>query len=212
VQWTLEELADLAARALADADVRVANGRVTGVPDGRLIRWYATIGLVDRPSTGPGRAARYGMRHLWQLVAVKRLQAQGLPLVDIQHRLAGATDETLRQIADLPAVFRRPPTAPKRHEDSLHRAEVRPRFWATRPASESAREPGSNAAQPAQSVPARDTVEIVHGVRLAGLTLLLPGAPTADDVDASTVAARPLLDLLAARGLLEPNPTEGSPS
>jgi DNA-binding transcriptional MerR regulator len=202
MQWTLEELADRAARALADADVRVANGRVTGVPDGRLIRWYATIGLVDRPSTGPGRAARYGMRHLWQLVAVKRLQAQGLPLVDIQHRLAGATDETLRQIADLPAVFRNPPTVPEVEADSLRHAEARPRFWATRPA---------NAAPPAQSVRPRDTVETVHGVRLAGLTLLLAGAPTADDINAIAVAARPLLDLLATRGLLEPK-SEGSPS
>jgi DNA-binding transcriptional MerR regulator len=102
VTWTLEQLAERAARALVDAEVRVANGRVTGVPDGRLIRWYATIGLVDRPLTGPGRVARYGIRHLRQLVAVKRLQAQGLPLAEIQHRLAGATDATLRRIAALP--------------------------------------------------------------------------------------------------------------
>ncbi len=100
--WTLEQLAERAARALVDAEVRVANGRVTGVPDGRLIRWYATIGLVDRPLLGPGRVARYGIRHLLQLVAVKRLQAQGLPLAEIQLRLAGATDATLRRIAALP--------------------------------------------------------------------------------------------------------------
>jgi hypothetical protein len=100
VTWTLEELAELAARALADADVRVANGRVTGVPDGRMVRWYTTIGLVDRPLSGPGRAARYGVRHLRQLVAVKRLQAQGRSLVEIQTRLAGATDRTLAEVAN----------------------------------------------------------------------------------------------------------------
>src|SRR5512138_3859371 len=99
MSWTLDELAARAARALAG--VRVANGRVTGLPDGRLIRWYATIGLVDRPLIGPGRSARYSERHLLQLVAVKRLQAQGHPLVEIQHRLAGATDATLRRIANL---------------------------------------------------------------------------------------------------------------
>jgi DNA-binding transcriptional MerR regulator len=103
VTWTLEQLAELAARALVDAEVRVANGRVTGVPDGRLIRWYTTIGLLDRPMIGgPGRVARYGPRHLLQLVAVKRLQAQGEPLAEIQVRLAGATDTVLRRIAALP--------------------------------------------------------------------------------------------------------------
>jgi hypothetical protein len=39
-------------------------------------------------------------------------------------------------------------------------------------------------------------------VRVGGLTLLLPGPPAADDLDAIAEAARPLLDLLAARGLL----------
>ena len=95
--WTLEQLAERAARALVDAEVRVANGRVTGVPDGRLIRWYTTIGLLDRPVIGPGRVAQYGPRHLLQLVAVKRLQAQGAPLAEIQLRLAGATDSALQR-------------------------------------------------------------------------------------------------------------------
>jgi len=45
-------------------------------------------------------------------------------------------------------------------------------------------------------------------VRVGGLTLLLPAPPAADDLDAIAVAARPLLDLLAARGLLTPR--EGS--
>src|SRR5258706_14785766 len=98
MQWTLAELVDEATRALAD--IRVANGRVTEVPDGRLVRWYTTKGLIDRPLSGPGRSARYGHRHLLQLVAVKRLQADGHRLVDIQHRLAGATDAHLRSIAE----------------------------------------------------------------------------------------------------------------
>ena len=218
VSWTLDELAEQAARVLTEADVRVANGRVTGVPDGRLIRWYATIGLVDRPLAGPGRSARYGPRHLLQLVAIKRLQAQGHPLVEIQQRLAGATDATLRRVANLPdAEAEAEPhaglggvTAPR---GAVNPPKPPARFWAAAPAP-------AAAVPAAPAVPApveeqrpeledgRDTVEKVHGVRVGGLTLLLPAPPAADDLDAIAVAARPLLDLLAARGLLTPR--EGS--
>lgn len=73
--WTIGELAEHAARALRDGAPPPANGRVRDVPGERLIRWYTTIGLVDPPLTRRGRIARYGRRHLLQLVAVKRLQA-----------------------------------------------------------------------------------------------------------------------------------------
>ena len=63
------------------------------------MRWYATIGLVDRPLAARGRTALYGPRHLLQLVAVKRLQAQGRTLAEIQFELAGASEDTLRRVA-----------------------------------------------------------------------------------------------------------------
>jgi hypothetical protein len=90
------------------------------------------------------------------------------------------------------------------------------RFWA-RAFGAGASGGASGGAAPAVPAPAehrpeleegRDTVEKVHGVRVGGLTLLLPAPPAADDLDAIAVAARPLLDLLAARGLLTPR--EGS--
>ncbi len=179
--WTLEQLVEQATRALVDAEVRVANGRVTGVPDGRLIRWYATIGLVDRPLIGPRRVARYGIRHLLQLVAVKRLQAQGLPLTEIQLRLAGASDATLRRIASLPpgvddlargadgvdALQRPSHRSPTRNmpEAATPKARVSTpdapaddttvtRFWALRPASPSSEERGAKADRPHGNSPA----------------------------------------------------------
>src|SRR5258708_35498981 len=100
--WTLDELAERVGQALAADAVRAPNGRVRERPDGRAIRWYATIGLVDRPFTGRGHTARYGARHLLQLVAIKRLQAQGRSLAEIQAELTGATDATLSRIAELP--------------------------------------------------------------------------------------------------------------
>lgn len=97
--WTIGELAEHAARALR-AGAPPANGRVRDVPGERLIRWYTTIGLVDPPLTRRGRVARYGRRHLLQLVAIKRLQAAGLSIAEIQAALAGATDRMLEDAAD----------------------------------------------------------------------------------------------------------------
>ncbi|WP_226899873.1 helix-turn-helix domain-containing protein [Nonomuraea phyllanthi] len=102
--WTIGELAERAALALrrgADGAAPV-NGRVRDVPGERLIRWYTTIGLVDPPLTRRGRIAQYGRRHLLQLVAVKRLQASGHSIADIQVMLAGATDRMLETAAGLP--------------------------------------------------------------------------------------------------------------
>jgi DNA-binding transcriptional MerR regulator len=219
--WTLAELAKRAARVLAEGGVRAPSGRVTEVPDPRLIRWYTTIGLLDRPTIGPGRVARYGPRHLLQLVAVKRLQAQGLPLAQIQQRLAGATDDQLRAVAALPAGFpddegttasaqtgdgppTRPTTMPagRRQSTEASRGGRAERFWAVRPA---AGESPEVAEGPARVDSDRDTVPRVYGVRLGGLTLLLPAEPASHDLADIAAAARPLLDLLADRGLLDPD-------
>jgi hypothetical protein len=185
--WTLDELVRRAAAALAGpAYAGSPNGRVRDVPDRRTVRWYSTIGLVDRPAAMRGRTALYGERHLLQIVAVKRLQARGHSLADVQAELAGATDTTLRRVAALPAdVAAAEVPAPQ--------PAPRPRFWADRPAA-----------------PA-DTVTVRTAVRLpGGAELILPGRPGDDDLAAIHAAARPLLDLLAERGLLERE--EWSPS
>lgn len=96
--WTIGELAERAA-ALLGAEGRRANGRVRDVPGERLIRWYTTIGLVDPPLSRRGRIARYGRRHLLQLVAIKRLQGAGRSIAEIQAALAGATDAMLEAVA-----------------------------------------------------------------------------------------------------------------
>src|SRR4030095_506763 len=77
----------------------------------RAVRWYTTLGLVDRPSAMRGRTALYGRRHLLQLVAIKRLQAAGRTLAEVQEELAAASDERLGRVADPPAARRAPPAA-----------------------------------------------------------------------------------------------------
>lgn len=96
--WTLEQLPDQVAALLAEDYDGQRSGRVRELPNARTIRWYTTIGLVDRPLPTRGRAVRYGRRHVLQLAAVKKLQAQGLPLAEVQQRLIGASDRELAAI------------------------------------------------------------------------------------------------------------------
>ncbi|MFB4305466.1 MerR family transcriptional regulator [Actinomadura sp. GTD37] len=102
VTWTIGELAERAAAALAADGAAQVSGRVRDLPNARLIRWYTTIGLVDPPLGRRGRTALYGPRHLLQLVAVKRRQAEGRSIAEIQLELAAAPGETLARIAALP--------------------------------------------------------------------------------------------------------------
>ncbi|GAA4381847.1 hypothetical protein GCM10023088_46760 [Actinomadura verrucosospora] len=104
--WTIAELADHAAAALAAGASAQVSGRVRDLPNERLIRWYTTIGLIDPPLGRRGRTALYGPRHLLQLVAVKRRQASGRSIAEIQIELAAATDAELAKIAAVP-----PPSA-----------------------------------------------------------------------------------------------------
>src|SRR5580704_10576030 len=206
--WTILELAELAADALAaaqptgqsaeagpPAEARAgssgggetppggggtpsgaapvrANGRVRDVPNERLVRWYVTVGLVDPPLSRRGRVARYGRRHLLQLVAVKRRQAEGRSLAEIQAELAGATDQTLAAVA------------------RLTDASPAPQAPLAAPDKE----------RPGQTGPAG----LVYGIRLApGVTVLLEGAdrePGPDDLTEIANAAEPLLRELASRG------------
>ncbi|MEU5876939.1 MerR family transcriptional regulator [Spirillospora sp. NPDC047279] len=152
--WTITELAERAAAALAADGSPQVNGRVRDLPNERLIRWYTTIGLVDPPLGRRGRTALYGGRHLLQLVAIKRRQATGRTIAEIQAELTGATDTTLRQIAQLttpigatpPQAVNDPAGAREATDDPAAPGAVvapgvpgdgpvRERFWAARPTS-----------------------------------------------------------------------------
>jgi DNA-binding transcriptional MerR regulator len=105
---TLAELARETARllgrlALSDAQ---EDGRVSAVPDPRTIRYYTTLGLLDRPRIVE-REARYGRRQVLQLGAIKALQSQSLPLAEIQERLYGRSDKELEAL--LASIRPRPP-------------------------------------------------------------------------------------------------------
>src|SRR5579859_7454093 len=101
--WTIDQLGAQTAAALAERYEGAPNGRIRDVPDRRTIRYYTTLGILDRPAEMRGRTALYNRRHLMQLVAIKRLQARGLSLAEVQSKLLGLTDAALARLADLPA-------------------------------------------------------------------------------------------------------------
>lgn len=186
---TIRELASAAAATVAAADMRAPSRRVTDLPDERTIRWYATIGLLDRPSGSRGRTALYTERHLLQLVAIKRRQAQGHTLAEIQEELVGASERTLRRIAALPAELEsldapdRAHVAPPRAASGAPDSPAPRTFWHEPPA----------APRPAP---------LLTGLELGGgVVLMLPERPTPSDIDDIRAAAGPLLDLLADRRL-----------
>ncbi|HEY9784928.1 MAG TPA: MerR family transcriptional regulator [Candidatus Obscuribacterales bacterium] len=75
------------------------DNRVAALPDIRTIRYYTTLGLLDRPLI-EGRQGRYQRRHLLQLVAVKALQTLSLPLSEIQAKLFGLSELELEAVIE----------------------------------------------------------------------------------------------------------------
>jgi DNA-binding transcriptional MerR regulator len=223
--WTLDQLTEQVGTALAVDYAGAPSGRVRSVPDRRAIRWYTTIGLVDRPAAMRGRTALYAERHLLQLVAIKRRQADGRSLAEIQTELAGATDASLRSIAQLPNGTPTTPRAP-----ATPRAD---RFWSATAATTDSTAAGPSI--PTATAATTDSTAAgelsVHaasasgcgsgtaGVAVApaislpgGIALLLPAGtpyPTDDDLLAIRTAATRLLAELNRRGLTDTDTTKG---
>ncbi|GIE83480.1 hypothetical protein Aph02nite_94300 [Actinoplanes philippinensis] len=221
----MEQLVERVSAALAAEYPGAPNGRVREVPDRRSIRWYTTIGLVDRPLGTRGRTVLYGPRHLLQLVAIKRRQAAGRTLAEIQEELGGASEETLAAVARVPdrvLISDEPPPSPP---------ASRAPFWKAAPAAADPlsvdayapaadtdtdtddldQEPASGATRrelaavlEALDVRRPPMLPLITGVPLGdGVILLLPRHTADLDRDDIAAAARPLLDLLASRGLTD---------
>lgn len=186
---TLRELVAEAAAALSDAALEQPSGRVSEVPTARTVRYYATHGLLDRPARYDGRTALYTRRHLLQLVAIKRMQARGLALDEVQARLLGCSDAALAEEAGIPLGAPHAPEAPRQDD-----------FWRAEPAARDMDAPllrlprGSPAAALPMGAPLDDDVLLL---------LLQPRRDlTDDDLAALRAAAEPLLRVLTARHLI----------
>ena len=178
--WTLPELVAEVAQQIA-ALPAPKNGQVRAVPDERTIRYYGTIGLLDRPAATRGRTALYNRRHLAQVVAIKRLQHGGRSLAEIQVMWSTLDDSTLARMSGVAVPSRTAPTA-------------RSEFWK--------REPAASPSAPVASAP---TAPVELRVELAPNVVLLLSvcdesvAISSADIRAIRAAAAPLVDELTQR-------------
>jgi hypothetical protein len=197
--WTLQELVDRVANQIA-ALPAPKNGQVRAVPDERTIRYYQTIGLLDRPLATRGRTALYGDKHVAQIVAIKRMQAMGRSLAEIQLVWPSLDAVALTRMSGIPI------------EQGLQPSS-RPAFWKQEPAALDAVERG-----PAQDAPALEPVvqlevriELGPGVVLALARTNDLGALSLSPADLAAIhaAAAPLLSELASRQLAAYPTTDG---
>lgn len=96
-EWDLEELAQTASQVLPDMVGRQTRYKVTETPDLRTLRYYITQGLLDPPHYVAGRAL-YVRRHLLQIIAIKKLQSECLPIRKIREILPGLDDAGLEDL------------------------------------------------------------------------------------------------------------------
>jgi DNA-binding transcriptional MerR regulator len=213
--WTIHELTAQVERKLAVDYAGASSGRIRDIPDTRTIRYYTTLGLLDRPAEMRGRTALYGRRHLLQLVAIKKLQAAGLSLSQVQERMAGATDCLLESLAGMR-------TDPATEGESTHptgyRPEVHPRpFWKARPARVASSPPlpvprlrpedgnaeSSSMARAYEETKALQAIELSDRVML----LLAPARPIdPEELPAICQAAAPLIRYLNTHKLIHQPP------
>ena len=189
--WTLPELVSEVATKIASLPPP-KNGQVRAIPDDRTIRYYATIGLLDRPVATRGRTALYGRRHVAQVVAIKRLQSLGRSLAEIQAAWPTLDDDTLRRMSgvELPA---RPRAARKD-------------FW--RREAEPTPAPAPTPAQPLAATPVALAIRLAPNVSLS-ISLPETGVSVdSADLDAIRAAAASLLAELARRRLTANDPED----
>ena len=229
--FKIEKLRQLASFALDSTDYQPADSaRVRAVPDVRTIRYYTTLGLIDRPAEMQGRTAMYGLRHVEQLVAIKRLQAQGLTLSDIQHRMIGMPAEDLKKLARLPKDIQRKTsaanlsasefTSPK-ETGPTSESSVATDETSSEPTSESSGELWRRVPQsrrPPVSGKSTETSRIKHIVRLpisAGVSIdVTLNHPATADFDLARIvqSAEPLLKELQRQQTISNRQSEGEVS
>ena len=94
--FSVEGLADAVNRWCDDHGIMPASGQAGERLTERNIRYYRSLGLLDPPILGGGHG--YGEKHRLQLVAIRLLQAQGLPLNRIGELLFGRALDELKRI------------------------------------------------------------------------------------------------------------------
>ena len=117
----LPEFARVGEQTLAEMGLEQARGTVTSVPDERTIRYYMAEGLVQTPEEKQGTASVFGYVNLLQLLTVKKLQAEHLPIRKIRELVAGKSEQELETLLGIgsTAAKKTRETEAKRYLESL---------------------------------------------------------------------------------------------
>lgn len=204
--WTFPELVAEAASSIATLPAP-KNGQVRAVPDERTVRYYAALGLLDRPLAMRGRTALYGRRHLAQVVAIKRLQSAGRSLAEIQALWATLDDTTLARMSGVALGGSRRGERGEHGDHGAPPKKPRRDFWKTPPAIAVPPSKPVPYPVPPRSLPMPATkpvelrVELATGADLV-ITIPADAAFASADVAALRAAAAPLVTELARRGLI----------
>jgi DNA-binding transcriptional MerR regulator len=94
----LLEFARVGEQILAEMGLEQARGTVTSVPDERTIRYYMAEGLIQTPGEKQGTASLFSYLNLLQLLTVKKLQAEHLPIRKIRELVAGKSEAELEML------------------------------------------------------------------------------------------------------------------
>jgi DNA-binding transcriptional MerR regulator len=94
----LPEFAKVSGKLVTDLDLEQQRGTVTSVPDERTIRYYLAEGLIQTPEERQGTASVFSYLNLLQLLTVKKLQAEHLPIRKIRELVAGKSEQELEML------------------------------------------------------------------------------------------------------------------
>ena len=89
----LPEFARVGGQIVAELEFEQQRGTVTSVPDERTIRYYLAEGLIQTPEEKQGTASVFSYLNLLQLLTVKKLQAEHLPIRKIRELVAGKSEQ-----------------------------------------------------------------------------------------------------------------------
>src|SRR6185436_960026 len=117
----LLEFARAGEQILAEMGLEQARGTVTSVPDERTIRYYMAEGLIQTPGEKQGTASLFSYLNLLQLLTVKKLQAEHLPIRKIRELVAGKSEQELEMLLGVGGVAAKKSreTDAKRYLESL---------------------------------------------------------------------------------------------
>ena len=124
----LLEFARVGEQILAEMGLEQARGTVTNVPDERTIRYYMAEGLIQTPGEKQGTASLFVYLNLLQLLTVKKLQAEHLPIRKIRELVAGKSEQELEMLLGVGGVAAKKSreTDAKRYLESLLAPESSP--------------------------------------------------------------------------------------